>query len=70
MFSNTVNLSSTCMSIITDLRMPFYILNLGFASKFILARMAIRESSKSETEELTHAVKFKRGTLKLTWKQK
>lgn len=70
MFSNTVNLPSTCMSIITDLRMPFHSLNLGFASRFILARMAIRGSPKTETEKLTHAVKFKHRTLKLTWKQK
>lgn len=70
MFSNTVNLPSTCTSIITDLGMPFHSLNLGFASRFVLARMAIRESPKTETEELTHAVKFKRGTLKLMWKEK
>lgn len=50
--------------------MPFHIWNLGFASRFVLARMAIRESPKTETEKLTHAVKFKRRTLKLTWKQK
>lgn len=67
MFSNTVNLRSTCISVITDLRMPFH---LGFALRFVLARMAIRDSPKTEMEKLTHAVKFKRGTLKLTWKQK
>jgi len=58
------------MSVITDLRMPFHSLNLGFASKLVLARMAVRENPKTETEKLTHAVKFKRGTLKLTWKKK
>lgn len=70
MFSDTGNLPSTCMSLKTDLRMLFHSLNLAFASRFTLARMAIREVRKTETEKLTHAVKFKCRTLKLTWKQK
>lgn len=51
------------MSIITDLRKPFQSLNLHFASRFVLARLAIGESPKTET--LTHADKFKCGTLKI-----
>lgn len=69
MFPSPVNLPSTCMSIVSDHRMPFHSLNLGFASTFLLARMAIRESLKTEIEKLTHAVKFKQGTVKLTWKR-